>query len=77
MNITPGLAFMNIAGTLVFLALAILGWGGFAAFFSHPPLATVAAATLVMAGVGLSAAPISALASARLVATAGSSSPSL
>jgi protein-S-isoprenylcysteine O-methyltransferase Ste14 len=53
MKITPGLAFMNIAGTLVFLGLAILGWGGFAAFFSHPALATVAAATLVMAGVGL------------------------
>ena len=53
MKITPGQAFMNIAGTLIFLGLAILGWGGFAAFFSHPPLATVAAATLVMAGVGL------------------------
>jgi protein-S-isoprenylcysteine O-methyltransferase Ste14 len=53
MKITPGLAFMNIAGTLVFLGLAILGWGGFAAFFSHPALTTVAVATLVMAGVGL------------------------
>ncbi len=27
-----------IVGSCAFLALAILGWGGFAAFFSHPPL---------------------------------------
>jgi hypothetical protein len=53
MKITPGQAFMNIAGTLIFLGLAILGWGGFAAFFSHAVLATVAAATLVRAGAGL------------------------
>ncbi|HEY2616525.1 MAG TPA: hypothetical protein VGI78_04235, partial [Acetobacteraceae bacterium] len=53
MKITPGLAFMTIAGTLIFLGLAVLGWGGFAAFFSHPALATVAVATVVMAGVGL------------------------
>jgi hypothetical protein len=38
MKIAPGLAFMNIAGTLIFLGLAILGWGGFAAFFLKHPL---------------------------------------
>jgi protein-S-isoprenylcysteine O-methyltransferase Ste14 len=40
-----------LAGLAAFLAqlgLAILGWGGFAAFFSHPPLAALTAATLVM-----------------------------
>ena len=42
MKITPGLAFMNIAGTLVFLGLAILGRGGFAAFFSHGALVALA-----------------------------------
>lgn len=31
------------------LGLAILGWGGFALFFSHPPLVALAVATLVMA----------------------------
>src|SRR5277367_6267841 len=28
----------NVIATLAYLGLAILGWGGFAAFFSHPPL---------------------------------------
>jgi protein-S-isoprenylcysteine O-methyltransferase Ste14 len=27
-----------IGGTVAYLALAVLGWGGFAAFFSHTPL---------------------------------------
>ncbi len=42
------LAFITVAVTLAFLGLAILGWGGFAAFFSHPPLTAVAIATCVM-----------------------------
>jgi hypothetical protein len=32
---TPRLAFIIIAATLAYLGLAILGWGGFAAFFAH------------------------------------------
>jgi hypothetical protein len=34
MKPTPGLAFFTLAGTLAYLGLAILGKGGFAAFFS-------------------------------------------
>jgi hypothetical protein len=34
----PRLAFITIVASLAYLGLAILGWGGFAAFFSHPPL---------------------------------------
>jgi hypothetical protein len=32
------LTFITVAATLAYLSLAILGWGGFAAFFSHPAL---------------------------------------
>jgi protein-S-isoprenylcysteine O-methyltransferase Ste14 len=38
----------GLLSVLVQLGLAILGWGGFAAFFSHPPLAALTAVTLVM-----------------------------
>src|SRR6516165_12069026 len=34
----PRLTFITIIATLAYLGLAILGWGGFAAFFSHPAL---------------------------------------
>jgi hypothetical protein len=46
---TPKLAFATVAGIMVYLGLAVLGWGGFAAFFSHPTLSVVAIATLVLA----------------------------
>jgi protein-S-isoprenylcysteine O-methyltransferase Ste14 len=39
--------------TLAYLGLAVLGWGGFAAFFSHSALLALAIALLVMAGVAL------------------------
>jgi protein-S-isoprenylcysteine O-methyltransferase Ste14 len=39
---------VTLLSILVQLGLAVLGWGGFAAFFSHPPLAAMTAATLVM-----------------------------
>ncbi len=48
-----GLALVNVAATLVFLGLAVLGWGGFAGFFSHPALTATAVATVAMAGVAL------------------------
>jgi protein-S-isoprenylcysteine O-methyltransferase Ste14 len=38
-------------GTAVYIGLAILGWGGFAAFFSHPALIALAIALLAMSGV--------------------------
>jgi protein-S-isoprenylcysteine O-methyltransferase Ste14 len=52
---TPSLilASISILATLTFLGLAVLGWGGFAAFFSHPPLVIVALATLVLAVMGM------------------------
>jgi protein-S-isoprenylcysteine O-methyltransferase Ste14 len=51
--VAPKLAFINIVTTLAYLALAVLGWDGFAGFFSHPALTALALATFGMAGVGL------------------------
>lgn len=53
MGRTLRLAITNALSTAVFLGLAVLGAGGFAAFFSRPPMTTVAVATVVMAGVGM------------------------
>ena len=53
MMTTLGLALISILATLFFLGLAILGWGGFAAFFSHPALIAIAVATFALAGAGL------------------------
>ena len=39
------LAIVSLAGTMAFLGLAILGVGGFAAFFSRPPLIALAGVT--------------------------------
>ena len=33
---TPALAFLSVVMIVAYLGLAILGWGGFAAFFAHP-----------------------------------------
>jgi protein-S-isoprenylcysteine O-methyltransferase Ste14 len=38
-------------GTAAYLGLAVLGWGGFAGFFSHPALIALAIALLVISGV--------------------------
>ena len=53
MTPTPRLAFLTLVTTLAYLGLAILGWGGFAAFFSHPPLIALAIALFAMTGVAL------------------------
>jgi protein-S-isoprenylcysteine O-methyltransferase Ste14 len=50
---TPRLAITTLVATLVYLGLAILGWGGFAAFFSHPALTALAIATFVMSGISV------------------------
>jgi len=52
---TPTLkaAFIAIVAGLAYLGLAILGWGGFAAFFSHPALIALAIVGLVLTGVAL------------------------
>lgn len=39
--------------TLVFLGLAILGWGGFAAFFAHPARIALAVVVVVLTSVAL------------------------
>jgi protein-S-isoprenylcysteine O-methyltransferase Ste14 len=53
MTPTPRLALIAIAGTLAYLGLAILGWGGFAAFFSHPPLVVLAIILFALTGAAL------------------------
>jgi protein-S-isoprenylcysteine O-methyltransferase Ste14 len=53
MTPTPRLACITIVGTLAYLGLAVLGWGGFAAFFSHPARIALAIALVVLAGVAL------------------------
>jgi protein-S-isoprenylcysteine O-methyltransferase Ste14 len=53
MTVTPTLAIVTIGGTLAYLGLAILGWGGFVAFFSHPARVALAITVFVLAGVAL------------------------
>src|SRR6202011_5776307 len=40
-------------GTAAYLGLAVLGWGGFAPFFSHPALIALSIALSVLAGASL------------------------
>jgi protein-S-isoprenylcysteine O-methyltransferase Ste14 len=49
----PRLAFITIVATLAYLGLAVLGWGGFAAFFSHPALIVLAITLFALSGVAL------------------------
>ncbi len=42
-----------VLGTATYLGLAVLGWGGLAAFFSHPPLIAIAVALFGIAGAAL------------------------
>jgi protein-S-isoprenylcysteine O-methyltransferase Ste14 len=53
MACTPRLALITVVGTLVYLGLAVLGWGGLAAFFSHPARIALVIVVLVMSGVAL------------------------
>ena len=53
MTPSPRLALFTIAGTLAYLGLAILGRGGFAAFFSHTALIALAIALILLAGAAL------------------------
>lgn len=52
-TLTPRLAFVSLTGTLAYLGLAILGRGGFEAFFSNPALMAIAILTFILAGAGL------------------------
>ncbi|MGO8917622.1 MAG: methyltransferase family protein [Stellaceae bacterium] len=42
-----------LVGTAVYLGLAVLGWGGFAAFFSHPALIALAITLFALSGAAL------------------------
>src|ERR1700746_2389444 len=53
MMTTLRLASITIVGTLAYLGLAILGWGGFAAFFSQPALVALAITLFILSGVAL------------------------
>jgi protein-S-isoprenylcysteine O-methyltransferase Ste14 len=48
---TPKLVAIILAGTLAYLGLAILGWGGFAGFFSHPARIALTVVMVLLAGV--------------------------
>ncbi len=51
---TPRLTLVTmVVATLAYFGLAVLGWGGFAAFFSHPALIALAIAHFVLSGLAL------------------------
>ena len=47
------LALSTIVATCGYLGLAVLGWGGFAAFFANPARVTLVIATFAMSGAAL------------------------
>jgi protein-S-isoprenylcysteine O-methyltransferase Ste14 len=52
--LTPAVRFTFIfVATAAYLGLAIVGWGGFAAFFSHPALFGLAVTLFALSGVSL------------------------
>src|SRR5262245_61565778 len=53
MTPAPRLVVSTILATLAYLGLPVLGWGGFAAFFSHPSLIALTIISFVLAGVAL------------------------
>jgi protein-S-isoprenylcysteine O-methyltransferase Ste14 len=53
MTSTSRLALITVVGTLAYLGLAILGWGGFIAFFSHPALVALALVFFALFGIAL------------------------
>jgi uncharacterized membrane protein HdeD (DUF308 family) len=50
---TPKLASFAILASLAYLALAVLGWGSFTAFFSHAALSALAIVLVVLCVVAL------------------------
>ncbi len=47
------LLLVSVPGSLAYIGLAILGWGGFAAFFAHPALIAVTIVLFVLVGAAL------------------------
>lgn len=53
MTPNPQLLLAIPVAIIVYLGLGVLGWGGFAAFFSHSALIAVTAVTFLLAGVAM------------------------
>ena len=53
MQVSAWMAAVNVVATVLWLGLAVLGWGGFDAFFSHPPLLAVSLVTLALVAAGM------------------------
>src|ERR1700751_636482 len=53
MMTTLRLASITIVGTLAYLGLSILGWGWFAAFFSHSALIALTIVLFALSGVAI------------------------
>jgi protein-S-isoprenylcysteine O-methyltransferase Ste14 len=50
---SPKLVLTTIIGTLLYFALAVLGWGGIAAFFAHPARIALTVAFVLLAAAAL------------------------
>lgn len=50
---TAATMLVSIGGVALYMGLAVLGWGGFAAFFSHTPLTMLVIVGFVLAGIGM------------------------
>jgi protein-S-isoprenylcysteine O-methyltransferase Ste14 len=50
---TAATMLVSIVGIALYMGLAILGWGGFAAFFSHTPLTVLVIVGFLLAGTGM------------------------
>jgi protein-S-isoprenylcysteine O-methyltransferase Ste14 len=53
MQVTARMAAVNVVATVLWVGLGVLGWGGFDAFFSHPPLLAVSFITLALVAAGM------------------------
>ena len=53
MTLSPKLAAISVLTILLYLGLAIAGFGGFAAFFAQPALVALAAVTIVLTGAAM------------------------
>ncbi len=53
MILTARLTTLVVVGTAAYLGLAVLGWGGSTAFFSHPALTALAFTLFALSGVAL------------------------
>lgn len=51
--LSPQLIIFTLVGTLFYIGIAILGWGGFSAFFSHPARIAATIVLFAMAFAGL------------------------